>query len=49
MKYGLLKNVVNFLEEFETENFKRKTYSNDIGGFKRWIATNCKSEGLNIE
>ena len=47
MKYELLKNVINLLEEFETENVLRKRYPNDIEGFKRWI--NANDENINNE
>ncbi|MBS1592359.1 MAG: winged helix-turn-helix transcriptional regulator [Bacteroidetes bacterium] len=49
MKYNNLKNIVNLLEEFESENLLRKMYSNDIEGFKRWIAVNYNSENENSE
>lgn len=49
MKYDILKNVVNLLEEFEGENLSRKTYTNDIEGFKRWLFVNYKSEELSTE
>ncbi|HUH18405.1 helix-turn-helix domain-containing protein [Albibacterium sp.] len=47
MKYDLLKNVVNLLEEFETENVLGKKYPNDIEGFKKWI--NANDENINNE
>src|SRR5690606_33547072 len=47
MKYELLKNVINLLEEFETENVLGKRYPNDIEGFKRWI--NANDENINNE
>lgn len=49
MKYDILKNVINILEEFESENFSGKFYSNDIDGFKRWIAVNYTREDINNE
>ncbi len=49
MKYCILKNIINLLEEFEAENLPAKTYSNDIEGFKRWIAFNYSSEYINKE
>src|SRR5690554_3413149 len=47
MKYDLLKNVVNLLEEFETENELGRKYPNDIDGFKKWI--NDNDENINNE
>ena len=49
MKYGILKDIVDMLEEFEVENVSGKTYSNDIEGFKSWIVVNYKSEEINNE
>lgn len=49
MKYDILKNVVNLLEEFEAENFLGNTYPNDIEGFKRWVVVNYKSGEINNE
>lgn len=49
MKYDILKNVINLLEEFEADNFSGSTYPNDIEGFKRWIVANYKVEEKNKE
>jgi len=49
MKYDILKDVVNLLEEFETENSVESTYGHNIEGFKRWIATNFRDETENVE
>lgn len=49
MKYDILKNVVNLLEEFEAENFSGRIHTNDIEGFKRWIVVNYKNEEINNE
>ncbi len=49
MKYDILKNVVNLLEEFEADNFSGKRFPNDIEGFKKWIVDNYNSEDINIE
>lgn len=49
MKYDILKNVVDLLEEFETENSTNNTYTNDIEGFKRWIVVNYNGEEINNE
>jgi len=49
MKYDILKNVVNLLEEFEADILQGRTYPNDIEGFKRWIVANYKGEEKNIE
>ena len=46
MKYDILKNVVNLLEEFEADNFSGRTYPNDIEGFKRWIVANYKGDEI---
>ena len=44
MKYDVLRNVVNLLEEFEADILQEGTYPNDIEGFKRWIVANYKDE-----
>lgn len=49
MKYDILKNVVNLLEEFEEDILQGRTYPNDIEGFKRWIVANYKAEEKNNE
>ncbi|EKF53891.1 regulatory protein MarR [Galbibacter marinus] len=49
MKYDILKNVINLLEEFEADIFLGRTYPNDIEGFKRWIVDNYKSDEVNNE
>lgn len=49
MKYDILKNVVNLLEEFEADNFSQSRYPNDIEGFKRWIVANYEGNLLNNE
>ena len=49
MKYDILKNVVNLLEDFEADILQGRTYPNDIEGFKRWIVANYKGEEKNIE
>lgn len=49
MKYDILKNVVNLLEEFEADILQGRTYPNDIEGFKRWIVANYKDGEKNIE
>lgn len=49
MKYDILKNIVNLLEEFEADNFSGSTYPNDIEGFKKWIVANYKGDEINNE
>ena len=49
MKYDILKNVINLLEEFEADIFLGRTYPNDIEGFKRWIVANYKGDQINNE
>lgn len=49
MKYDILKNVVNLLEEFEADILQTRTYTNDIEGFKRWIVANYKGDEINNE
>ena len=41
MNYDILRNVVDLLEQFERE---KGTFSNDIEGFKNWIAVNHNIE-----
>lgn len=49
MNYNLLKQLVNLLEEFEHNILNTKIYTNDINGFKRWIADNYNNELKNNE
>lgn len=49
MKYAILKNVIDLLEEFESENLSEIAYTKDIEGFKRWIAASCKSVEIQNE
>lgn len=39
MKYGLLKDVLNLLEDFEIER-NSELYPNDLDGLKKWIVAN---------
>ncbi len=41
MKYNLVKNAVDLVEQFELEN-SNNIYDNDTEGFKRWISDNFK-------
>lgn len=36
MKYAIVKDVIQLLEEFDAEN-KSNTYSSDVDGFKAWL------------
>lgn len=38
MKYNTLKNVIDLFEEFEKNNAITERYTNDVSGFKSWIA-----------
>ncbi|MGH2623179.1 MAG: MarR family winged helix-turn-helix transcriptional regulator, partial [Sphingobacterium sp.] len=49
MKYDILKDVVTLLEQFETENSVKSAYSNNIEGFKKWIATSFEDETEDLE
>lgn len=49
MKYGILKDVIDLIEEFEADNILLKMYPDNIEGFKRWVAVNYKSEELVVE
>lgn len=42
MKYELLKNTISLLEDFEQSNGS-KQYSDDLSGFKKWIAEHYKA------
>lgn len=44
MKYDLLKDVVELMEAFEAENSSKRTFPDDIEGFKQWIAINYQQE-----
>jgi DNA-binding MarR family transcriptional regulator len=49
MKYDILKNTINLLEEFEVENLSGRIYPDDVEGFKNWIVANYKSENISNE
>lgn len=49
MKYSIVKNVIQLLEDFENVNDKRQIYSNDIEGFKEWISANFQNNKKLIE
>src|SRR5690554_4350226 len=49
MKYDFLRNVVDLLEEFEAKNSLERVYSDDIEGFKNWIAASYKKGENNTE
>ncbi len=49
MKYDILKDTINLLEEFEAGNLLGKTYPDDVEGFKRWIVDSYKSESIRNE
>lgn len=44
MNYTLIKDTILLLEQFETEIQKEGKYTNDIKGFKYWIASNFHEE-----
>lgn len=49
MKYDILRNVVYLLEQFEEENLLKKTYPNDVEGFRSWMAFNYSNENTTNE
>jgi len=49
MKYSIVKNVIQLLEDFENINDKRQVYSNDIEGFKEWISANFQNNKKIVE
>ncbi|RRA97125.1 MarR family winged helix-turn-helix transcriptional regulator [Paenimyroides viscosum] len=46
MKYALIKNTIDLVEAFDSSN-ANQNYSNDIIGFKKWIAENY-AENANV-
>lgn len=44
MKYDLIRNILQLVQDFELQNGTLKAYSEDINGFKSWIADNVKVE-----
>ncbi|WP_313373843.1 MarR family winged helix-turn-helix transcriptional regulator [Chishuiella sp.] len=40
MKYKIIKDVIDLVEEFESEQNCSETYENNVNGFKQWIADN---------
>lgn len=47
MKYNLIKDLIQLVEEFESDT--SKLYANDLNGFKRWIYDELKNEADTIE
>jgi len=43
MHYSIIKDVINLLEEFESEN-QSKSYTSDIEGFKAWVCAKSTSK-----
>lgn len=48
MNYKLVKDILDLVQEFETENLN-SNYSADIEGFKQWIQTKCIQNPLKKE
>lgn len=46
MKYDLIKDSLNLIEEFENENKKESNYENNISGFKHWIIDSFQKDHL---
>ena len=44
MKYDIIKDSINLVEQFESENAKNSRYTADIEGFKKWMVNSFKSE-----
>lgn len=49
MNYGLIKDVLDLVEDFEEENSKKNDYNSDIEGFKKWMVEIFKPELLKEE
>jgi len=43
MNYALIKEVVELVEQFETQNKNNPGYSNDVNGFKEWVAASLEN------
>lgn len=48
MNYKVTKEVIDLLEQFEKENDKQY-YTNDLNGFKQWIADTSSSDNTKKE
>lgn len=48
MNYQLIKDLINLLETFDSEN-KNQVYSSDIEGFKNWIADQINNQSVGNE
>ena len=44
MNYGLLKDIIDLVEQYELEN--SKTNEITVKGFRKWIAYNLKENGV---
>jgi MarR family transcriptional regulator, lower aerobic nicotinate degradation pathway regulator len=44
MKYDIIKDSINLVEQFESQNSKSSRYTADIEGFKKWMVNSFKNE-----
>lgn len=49
MNYQLLKDVIELIEEFESDQHEQKKYNSDIIGLKEWISRGLDGEALKPE
>lgn len=43
MNYELIKEVIELVQQFEIQNENKNHYSNDVDGFKEWIAASAEN------
>ncbi|HLW29587.1 MAG TPA: helix-turn-helix domain-containing protein, partial [Brumimicrobium sp.] len=44
MNYDLIKDVLGLVESFETVNTEKKTFENNIEGFKKWLVNSFQAD-----
>lgn len=49
MNYNLIKDVLNLVQEFDTQNQEGTEYAKDVEGFKNWIAKSVETEDIKSE
>lgn len=49
MKYMLIKDIIDLLEQFDAQNLKGKSYDDDVEGFKRWLKKTSLHDGVTKE
>ena len=49
MNYGLIKDVLDLVQEFDSQNEGSKSYETSVDGFKDWISSNTKTISTELD